>query len=322
MNTVLITGAAGFLGSHLAEYYLKNGFAVVGIDNFSTGSKTNIQILSSHPKFHFIQSDVCNSWQQVEQLFCNSNLSQLKYVFHMASPASPPHYQRLALETMAANSTGLQNALGFADRFNARLIFASTSEVYGDPLQSPQCESYWGNVNSFGERSCYDESKRFGEALIYSHNKKFKTPHGLVRIFNTYGPRMNPDDGRVMINFIIQASQNTDLTVFGDGSQTRSFCFVTDLIEGLHAYAETALAIPVNLGGDHEISINELSRHVLKLTGSHSKVVFSPLPGDDPKNRRPDLTLARKNFPNWRPLVGLEAGMQLMYDWIKTLELK
>lgn len=312
MRSVLVTGAAGFLGSHLSEHYLRQGYNVYGLDNFYTGLRSNIEELkANYPAFRFFEVDVSKEWTHLPPI------EGLQYVFHFASPASPPHYQKLALETLWVNTVGLNHALQFADRHNARAIFASTSEVYGDPEFSPQPESYWGNVNSFGERSCYDEAKRFGEALIFSHNKKNQSKHGLVRIFNTYGPRMNPNDGRVVINFILQAIQNKDLTVFGDGQQTRSFCYVDDLIKGISKYADAGLTFPVNLGNDTEFTMLELADVVLKNIPSSSKLIFKDLPSDDPKKRRPDLTLAKKHLNGWQPEVPLNKGILLMADWLK-----
>jgi nucleoside-diphosphate-sugar epimerase len=311
-GSIVVTGAAGFLGSHLCEHYLKNGYTVHGLDNFYTGLRSNIDLLrSKYPAFHFIEKDVTGDWNGLPAI------SDLKYVFHFASPASPPHYQKLALETLWVNTIGLNNAIQFADKQKARVVFASTSEVYGDPEFSPQPETYWGNVNSFGERSCYDEAKRFGEALIFSHNKKLGTQHGLVRIFNTYGPRMNPNDGRVVINFILQALKNEDLTVYGDGKQTRSFCYVDDLINGISKYAASSLTFPVNLGNDTEFTMLELADVVLKQVPSKSKLTFKDLPSDDPKKRRPDLTLAKKNLSGWKPEVPLATGVKLMAEWLK-----
>lgn len=313
MKSVLITGAAGFLGSHLSEHYLRQGFTVYGLDNFYTGLKSNIaELKSKYPEFHFVEADVSTDWPIL------AAVKDLQYVFHFASPASPPHYQKLALETLWVNTLGLKHAIQFADRHQARVIFASTSEVYGDPEFSPQPESYWGNVNSFGERSCYDEAKRFGEALIFSHNKKHQTRHGLVRIFNTYGPRMNPNDGRVVINFILQALQNKDLTVYGDGLQTRSFCYVDDLINGISRYADAGLTFPVNLGNDTEFTMLELAEVVLKHIPSKSKLTFQDLPSDDPKKRRPDLTLAKKHLNGWQPEVPLKDGVLRMAEWLKS----
>ena len=313
MKSVVITGAAGFLGSHLSEHYLKGGYNVYGIDNFYTGSKSNVDFLKKlSPNFHFFEKDVTENW------FDLPKIENLIYVLHFASPASPPHYQKLALETLWVNTTGLNNAINFADFYKAKVIFASTSEVYGDPEFSPQPESYWGNVNSFGERSCYDEAKRFGEALIFSHNKKFSTHHGLVRIFNTYGPRMNPNDGRVVINFILQALQNVDLTIYGDGLQTRSFCYVDDLVRGISTYALNDLTFPINIGNDHEFTMLQLADVVLKVIPSTSQLLFKDLPSDDPKKRRPDLSLAKKHLDGWSPTVQLEEGVKRMADWLKT----
>lgn len=313
MKSVLITGVAGFLGSHLAEHYLKKGYAVIGLDNLCTGSPQNVEILRQmSPHFSFYEKDACDD---VRTWPVGTNV---EFVFHFASPASPLHYQKLPLETLWANTKGLEQAILYANQHIARVIFASTSEVYGDPDVSPQPETYWGYVNSFGERSCYDEAKRCGEALIYSYNQRYKTQHGLVRIFNTYGPRMNPEDGRVVINFILQAQRNETLTIYGDGKQSRSFCYVQDLINGITQYAQTRETTPVNFGNDQEFTVLELAEVVIKITGSQSKLSFHPLPSDDPKRRRPDLTRARSLLPTWQPQTSLWDGIQLMSDWLKT----
>jgi nucleoside-diphosphate-sugar epimerase len=242
----------------------------------------------------------------------------LKYVFHFASPASPPHYQRLGLETMWVNSVGLSLAMTFADQVGARVIFSSTSEIYGDPEISPQPETYWGNVNTLGPRSCYDESKRFGESLIYTYNLKNKTQHGLVRIFNTYGPRMNPNDGRVIINFLVQAMKGEALTVYGSGQQTRSFCYVDDLIEGIMKYAESPLTEPVNIGNDHEFTILEAAETVKKIFSDKKlKIEFQALPKDDPKQRKPDLSKAKKLLAPWSPKVSLAEGLRHVIKWLE-----
>lgn len=318
MNTVIVTGAAGFLGSHLCEHYLKLNYKVIGLDNFATGRSENIDYLKKiGGAFSFFEFDVTQKWDFLQKEIL-STPSQLKYIFHFASPASPPHYQRLALETMWVNTIGLNNALEFADLYKARVVFASTSEVYGDPNCSPQPETYWGNVNSFGERSCYDEAKRFGESLIFSYNKRKNTQHGLVRIFNTYGPRMNPNDGRVVINFILQALQSQPLTVYGDGQQTRSFCYVTDLIKAITTYASKNITYPINIGNQGEFTMLELARVVQRLTKTTSEIIHKPLPSDDPKQRRPDTTLAERELDHWKAEVSLESGVTLMIDWLKT----
>lgn len=307
MKAVLVTGAAGFIGSHLCEHYLRQGYQVVGMDNFLTGSPDNIEYLQQHYKsdFFFVELDVSKPWPYIE----NFHIQNLKYVFHFASPASVKNYQKYSLDTMWVNSIGLSHAIKFADEHKARLVFASTSEIYGTPLSSPQKESDWGNVNSFGARSCYDEAKRFGEALVYTSNKSNDTSHGVVRIFNTYGPRMNPDDDRVVNSFVNLATQAQDLIVFGDGTQTRSFCYIDDLINGISKYAASELTQPVNLGNDTELTILELAELVIKMTGSKSKIVFNPLPEDDPPQRRPDLSIARSQL-GYTPLVSLTDGIK------------
>lgn len=319
MTSVLITGAAGFLGSHLCENYLNKNYTVIGVDNYCTGQKVNTDFLKATwpTNYHFIESDISESWKFLNSV-PDKIFDSLKYVFHFASPASPIHYQRLALETLWANTKGLQSALHLADKHNAKVIFASSSEVYGDPKISPQPEAYWGHVNSFGERSCYDEAKRFGEALIYAHNRKMNTRHGLVRIFNTYGPRMNPNDGRVVINFILQALKNEPLTIYGDGKQTRSFCYVSDLIDGIEKYAASTCCTPINLGNDREFTIRQLAELVIKSIGSESKLSYSHLPSDDPAQRRPDLTAAHSNLKGWNARISLEDGINKMAAHLKN----
>lgn len=299
----LVTGAAGFLGYHLCEKLSQNGYSVLGVDDISTGLKSNAQDLAKLGAT-FIEADVSSPWDWAEKFKENFD-----YVFHFASPASPPVYQQMPLKTLAVNSLGLFRALEFATARKARLIFASTSEVYGSPDFSPQPESYWGNVNSYGPRSCYDEAKRFGEALIYSYNQEKKTQHGLVRIFNTYGPRMNPHDGRVIINFLMQLKNKEALTLHGDGSQTRSFCYVDDLIDGIYAYAQTKLTQPVNLGNDKEFSILELAKIVQNMSASPLTITKVARPVDDPPQRKPDLTQAKKLL-NWSPKTPLEEGLK------------
>lgn len=318
---VLITGGAGFIGTSLAEYYLSKNTPVVCVDNFCTGTRSHVDDLKALSKkvnskdphlFAFVEADVSAPWGWAKILSPDLHIS---HVFHLASPASPPLYQELALETMWVNSVGLQHALNFADNVGARVVYASTSEVYGDPECSPQPESYWGHVNSFGIRSCYDEAKRFGEALLFTHNLKKKTKHGLVRIFNTYGPRMNPVDGRVIINFLTQAEKGQKLTVYGEGTQTRSFCYISDLIAGLVRYAESDIREPINLGNDKDFSILQLAEEVKKLYSNKDlQIEFKPLPQDDPKQRRPDLSKARQFLAPWSPKVELAQGLKLMRD--------
>lgn len=317
---VLITGGGGFIGSNLAEHYLKKGLPVVCVDNFCTGMRANVDRLkkiSSPDQFVFVEEDISKPWHWTKIISPNF-IKKISHVFHLASPASPPLYQELAFETLWANSLGLNHALELGDSLGARVIYSSTSEIYGDPECSPQPESYWGRVNSFGVRSCYDESKRFGEALLFTHNWKKKTRHGLVRIFNTYGPGMNPHDGRVIINFLVQASQGKNLTVYGDGRQTRSFCYISDLVAGLVKYAESELVEPVNLGNDNEFTILDLATEVQKLfSPKEIRIQFMPLPKDDPQQRRPDLTRARAVLAPWRPQVNLAEGLQMMRKWLE-----
>lgn len=314
----LITGGGGFLGSHLAETLLNQGANVICVDNFATGLRRNRNHLENlkdaKQRLTFIEADVVRDWST----WAPKAPQSLETIFHFASPASPPHYQRLGLETLWVNSIGLSNALNYADQFGARVVFASTSEVYGDPEISPQPETYWGNVNSYGARACYDEAKRFGEALIYTHNQKYKTKHGLVRIFNTYGPRMNPNDGRVIINFLVQALESQNLTVYGSGKQTRSFCYVDDLVAGILKYAKSEICQPVNLGNDTEFSILEAAEVVQEIFKAQNlKIEFQDLPADDPRQRRPNLTEAKKLLSPWQPKVPLREGLKKTLDWLK-----
>lgn len=308
----IITGGGGFLGSHLAESLLKMGAQkVVVVDNFCTGQKSNfdyLRRLEAGARLETVEADVTADWTWAKSL----SSQDISHVFHFASPASPPHYQRLAKETLWVNSLGLEKAIQVADRLHARVVFASTSEIYGDPEVHPQPESYWGHVNTVGVRSCYDEAKRFGEALIYTHNLKNKTQHGFVRIFNTYGPRMNPEDGRVIINFLIQARAGKKLTVYGNGQQTRSFCYVDDLVRGILAYAATeGLTEPVNIGNDKEFTILQLAEVVQSIFTHKIEIVNEPLPQDDPRQRRPSLEKARRLL-QWEPKVSLKQGLELM----------
>ncbi len=308
-KNALVTGAAGFLGYHLCSRLLKEGYAVFGVDDICTGLNSNAEELKKKG-VEFIKADVSNDWDQ----WTTSLPSSFDLVFHFASPASPPLYQKMQLKTLAVNSLGLYRALEFATSHKARLVFASTSEVYGSPQVSPQPESYWGNTNSFGARSCYDEAKRFGEALIYSYNQEKKTRHGLVRIFNTYGPNMNPNDGRVIINFLVQLKEGKPLTIHGDGKQTRSFCYVDDLIEGIYRYAlKTDLAYPINLGNDKEFTILALAQEIQKLSPKKIEIEFTDRPVDDPPLRNPDLSLA-KGVLEWSPKVPLLEGLKKLLE--------
>jgi nucleoside-diphosphate-sugar epimerase len=306
---VLLTGAAGFLGSHLAERLLKEGCEVIGVDNLSTGQRRNLDRLLAHPGFHFLQADVTQPLE-VE--------GPLDWVLHFASPASPPRYLKLPIATLLVNAEGTRHLLDLALRKGARFFLASTSEVYGDPLVHPQPETYWGNVNPIGPRSIYDEGKRYAEALTTAYHRAYGLPVRIVRIFNSYGPFMDPQDGRVVSNFIVQALKGEPLTVFGDGSQTRSFCYVDDLIEGIRRLMEVDYPYPVNLGNPEEYRVLELAHLVKELTGSSSPITFLPLPEDDPKQRRPDITLARELL-SWEPKVPVREGLSRTIAYFKEL---
>lgn len=312
-KSAVVTGVSGFIGSNLAQRLLAEGYQVIGIDNFSTGDRRNAKKLKQDSKFIFIEADICcpEQWTKQVKKFLKTKFD---FLFHFASPASPPHYQKLALETIEVNTVGLKNCLQFADKFKARVVFASTSEVYGDPDQHPQQESYWGNVNSFGPRSCYDESKRLGEAIIYSWNQRFKTKHGLIRIFNTYGPGMNPNDGRVIVNLLLQAMKKDPvLTIYGDGKQTRSFCFINDLVDGIFLYAKSNIIEPINFGNQNEFSILELADVIKGIFPSKNiKHSFVPLPIDDPRKRCPDTSKAFELL-KWKAKISLEDGLRLYY---------
>ena len=301
-KTILITGGAGFLGSYVCDAFLAKGYHVIAVDNFSTGFRRNVVHLSDKPNFTFIKHDIC---KPLPKTITNKKVS---VIANLASPASPPRYQDLAIPTLTVGSLGVQNMLELARTTKARFFHASTSEVYGDPEVHPQPESYKGYVNSYGPRSMYDESKRFAEALIYTYRNKYHINTGIVRIFNTYGPRMDPNDGRVVSNFIVQALQGEPLTIYGKGHQSRSFCYVDDLISGIEAMIESDQEGPINLGNPNEFTILELARMVKKLTNSDSKIVYSPLPGDDPVQRQPVIDQARKLL-NWQPKVSLSEGL-------------
>ena len=305
---VLITGAAGFLGSHLADRFIADEHDVIGVDNFVTGSADNIAHLMGHPRFRFIQHDVTN-YLYVE--------GALDGVLHFASPASPIDYLELPIQTLKVGSLGTHKALGLAKAKAARFLLASTSEVYGDPQVHPQPETYWGHVNPVGPRGVYDEAKRFAEAMTMAYHRYHRLDTRVVRIFNTYGPRMRARDGRVVSNFIVQALRGEPLTIYGDGSQTRSFCYVSDLIEGIYRLFGSERIEPTNIGNPVEFTVRALADQVLRLTGSKSPVVERPLPTDDPKVRQPDITIARQVL-GWEPKVALEEGLKRTIGFFRT----
>jgi dTDP-glucose 4,6-dehydratase len=309
MERVLITGAAGFLGSHLCDRFLKEGFEVIAMDNLITGDLKNIEHLFPNEHFTFYNHDVSN--------FIHIP-GKLDYIVHFASPASPIDYLKIPIQTLKVGSLGTHNCLGLAREKNARIIVASTSEVYGDPLVHPQTESYWGHVNPVGPRGVYDEAKRFQEAITMAYHTYHGVETRIVRIFNTYGPRMRLNDGRVLPAFIGQAIRGEDLTVFGDGSQTRSFCYVDDLVEGIYRLLMSDYAQPVNVGNPDEITILDFAKEIIKLTGTDQKIVYNPLPTDDPKQRRPDITLAQ-SILGWEPKVHRSEGLKITYDYFKSL---
>jgi len=306
---ILITGAAGFLGSHLCDRFIREDFHVIAMDNLITGDLRNIEHLFKLENFEFCHHDV-STYVNVP--------GKLDYILHFASPASPIDYLKIPIQTLKVGSLGIHNLLGLARKKNARILIASTSEVYGDPTVNPQPEEYWGNVNPVGPRGVYDEAKRFQEAMTMAYH----TFHGLetriVRIFNTYGPRMRLNDGRVLPAFIGQALRGEDLTVFGDGSQTRSFCYVDDLVEGIYRLLFSDYVLPVNIGNPDEITIKQFGEEIIKLTGTKQKMVFEPLPTDDPKQRRPDITKA-KAVLDWAPKVDRAEGLKITYEYFKSL---
>ena len=305
--TSVVTGAAGFLGSHLVDLLLARGHRVIGIDNFITGSVDNITHLGGHPDFKFIQQDV------TEFLFLDGPVD---YVWHFASPASPVDYLEFPIQTLKVGSLGTHKVVGLAKYKGARFLLASTSEIYGDPLVHPQTEDYWGNVNPIGPRGCYDESKRFAEALTIAYRKQHHVQTRIVRIFNTYGPRMRLNDGRVVPAFIGQALKNKPLTVFGTGSQTRSFCYVSDLVEGIYRLMMSPVTEPVNIGNPQEMTMLEFAHAIIRATGSRSKIVFRRLPQDDPRQRRPDITRARTRL-GWEPKVALAEGLAKTIEYFR-----
>ncbi len=311
MQSVLVTGGAGFIGSHLCDHLIANGYKVICLDNFLTGSRKNIGHLLGNSNFGLIEADITSK--------AKIPIPKVDYLFHLASPASPIDYQNHPEETLLANSTGTLNVLGLANEDKAKILVVSTSEIYGDPRESPQKETYWGNVNSFGPRSCYDESKRFAEAATYVYLHKYGIDARVIRIFNTYGPRMQKDDGRVVSNFINQCLKNKPLTVYGDGAQTRSFCYVSDMVEGISKamFSERAKGEVFNLGNPEEYTMLELAEKIKKMTGSNSEIAYKTLPPDDPRQRRPDITKA-KEILGWEPKVSVEEGLQKTIEYYKT----
>lgn len=309
MNRVLITGGAGFLGSHLADKLIDDGHEVLCVDNFFTGRRENIKHLLGHADFELLRHDV------TFPLYL-----EVDHIYNMACPASPVHYQFDPVQTVKTNVMGAINMLGLAKRVKARILQASTSEVYGDPAVHPQQETYWGNVNPIGIRSCYDEGKRCAETLFFDYHRQHAVDIRVVRIFNTYGPRMRPDDGRVVSNFIVQALKGDSITIYGDGSQTRSFCYVTDLVDVMTRFmalqSSAGVFGPINIGNPFEFTMIELAELILKITSSTSKIVFKPLPSDDPKQRQPDISLAKKHL-DWSPKVNLEDGLRSTVDYFK-----
>ena len=309
MKTILITGAAGFLGSHLCDKFINEGFHVIGMDNFITGDEKNINHLRNHTNFDFIEHDVTN-FIKIE--------GKLNYILHFASPASPIDYLKIPIQTLKVGSLGTHNLLGLAKAKKARILIASTSEVYGDPLVHPQTEEYYGNVNTIGPRGVYDEAKRFQESITMAYNRFHGLETRIVRIFNTYGPRMRLNDGRVIPAFMGQALRGEDLTVFGDGSQTRSFCYVDDQVEGIYKLLFSNYSYPVNIGNPNEITISEFAHEIINLTGTSQKIIFKELPKDDPMQRQPDISLAKKLL-DWGPKTNRAEGLQKTFKYFKNL---
>ncbi len=308
-KTILVTGGGGFLGSHLCEKLIEKGNDVICVDNFFTGNKNNIRHLLSNPKFELVRHDITFPLYM-----------EVDAIYNLACPASPVHYQHDPIQTMKTSVVGAINMLGLAKRLRIPILQASTSEIYGDPKEHPQKESYWGNVNPIGPRSCYDEGKRAAETLFHDYREQLSLDTKVVRMFNTYGPRMSANDGRVVSNFIVQALLNKDITIYGNGSQTRSFCYVDDLIDGITKIMETPNNFfgPVNLGNPDEITIKQLAEAVIELTGATSKLVYKELPKDDPLQRKPDITIA-EDVLNWEPKVKLKEGLKMTIDYFKSI---
>ncbi len=306
-QTILVTGAAGFLGSHLTDALLAEGNSVIGVDNLSTGNTANLAHLSNEPRFRFLQQDICQPFDP----------GKVDFIFNFASPASPVDYTRLGPETLLVGSYGTFNTLDLARKYSAGYLHASTSECYGDPEVHPQVETYWGRVNPIGPRSVYDEAKRFSEAAVTAYHRYYNVDTHMVRIFNTYGPRLQANDGRVISNFMMQALRGEPLTIYGHGSQTRSFCFVSDLINGIVRLSRSSEHTPVNIGNPDEFTMIECAHQVLAVTGSSSELTFLPLPQDDPTRRRPDITKAR-NLLGWEPRVKLREGLERSLDYFRS----
>lgn len=309
MKRVLVTGGAGFLGSHLCESLLSKGYEVVCLDNFCTGNQENLALLRKHPQFSLVEHDVCLPYDK-----------EVQEIYNLACPASPLHYQLNPVQTTCTSVLGALNMLKLARKYKARILQASTSEIYGDPTMHPQRENYWGNVNPIGLRSCYDEGKRCAETFFFDYHRQYGVSIKIARIFNTYGPRMHPEDGRVVSNFIMQALKGDPLTLYGDGSQTRAFCYVDDLVTGLILLMESSEEItgPINLGNPEEFKITTLARLVLELTNSTSPLVYQPLPSDDPKQRRPDIALAQ-TLLQWHPAIDLQRGLRQTIDYFAQI---
>ena len=303
----MVTGGAGFIGSHLCKRLLNNGNKVICLDNFFTGVKSNVEKLLANPNFELVEHDITQPFD-----------ADVTQIYNLACPASPPHYQFNPIKTLKTSVLGMMNVLELAHKYNAKVLQASTSEIYGDPQIHPQVESYWGNVNPIGIRSCYDEGKRCAETMMMDYHRQYGVIIKIVRIFNTYGPLMLPNDGRVVSNFIIQGLKNQDITIYGEGTQTRSFCYVDDLIEGFIRMMASDLTGPVNLGNPSERTILDLAKLIIKMTDSNSKLIFKPLPSDDPIKRRPDITLAKKELA-WEPTVDIEIGLSKTIEYFRKL---